>query len=80
MITHTCYDFPLLVLHASDGTCPRYNGGICHPMPTPVPPYASDEEADAVRSYESAMKRGIAIAGFVRVTGATQPPAKEGRA
>jgi len=80
MITHTCYDFPLLVLHANDGTCPRYNGGICHPLPTPVQPYANDEEAAAVASYEDAISHGIRVAGIIRATGATIYPDKEGQA
>jgi len=43
-----CYDFPRVVLHRPE--CPRYTGGVCHPLETPTEPYTSDE-AKAVKSY-----------------------------
>lgn len=46
--TERCYDFPEVVIH--NGGCPRYRGGVCHPLPTPTPPYNEDEAA-AVESY-----------------------------
>jgi hypothetical protein len=80
MKTHTCYDFPLLVLHANDGSCLRYSGGICHPLPTPMPPFANDEEAAAVAAYDDAIANGIRIAAFIKPSGATIYPDKEGQA
>jgi len=43
-----CYDFPRVVIHRP--SCPRYAGGVCHPLPTPVEPYTG-EEAQAVEAY-----------------------------
>jgi hypothetical protein len=74
-----CYDFPEVVLHANDGTCPRYNGGICHPMPTPNPP-TTEEERIAVDAYNDFKANGIKVAKLIRPTGATIYPEKEGRA
>lgn len=74
-----CYDFPGIVVHATNGSCPRYNGGICHPLPTPVEPY-NDEERSAVKAYEDFMAGRMKIAAIFHASGSTQSPAKEGKA
>jgi len=73
-----CYDFPEIVIHSRGGKCPRYTGGICHPMPTPVEPY-NKEEAEVVGAYNDAMAFGI-TGRLIKAAGATQSPAEEGRA
>jgi hypothetical protein len=73
-----CYDFPLLVLHQTGGSCPRYNGGICHPLPTPVQPY-TEEEAIAVILYADAIENGIYGVRF-QASGSTILPGEEGEA
>jgi hypothetical protein len=75
-----CYDFPLIVIHAMGGVCPRYNGsgGICRPMPTPVKPYTVDEQ-EAVDVYNEAINEGI-LGKLVKATGTTILPDKEGKA
>ena len=73
-----CFDFPLIVMHAMRGTCPRYNGGICHPLPTPVEPY-TEEEAQAVAAYADAVVNGI-MGKLIVATGSTILPGKEGKA
>lgn len=78
-----CYDFPELVIHERNGTCPRYNGGVCHPLPTPVEPYANEEEAEAVRLYNDALENGIRATRVFHAEdtgGATIYPGEEGKA
>jgi hypothetical protein len=77
-IIEHCYDFPLLVLHATGGICPRYNGGICRPMPTPVRPY-NMEEARAVILYADALENGI-YGKIIEASGTTIGPGEEGNA
>jgi hypothetical protein len=69
--SENCYDFPALVLHASNGTCPRYNGGVCHPKSTPQEPYESEEARDAVANYNEAIKNGIPVKAWVVPSGTT---------
>lgn len=47
-VGNNCYDFPLAVIHTP--ICPRYRGGVCHPLPTPVEPM-TDEERGATDLY-----------------------------
>jgi len=73
-----CYDFPEVVLHATNGTCPRYNGGVCHPWPVSDPP-ATEEEVKAVEAYRDFVANGVK--GYlIHPSGSTIYPAKEGRA
>lgn len=71
-----CYDFPDIVVH--DPECPRYNGGTCHPLPTPTPPY-TDREKEAVEAaalFRTWRETGatpdeIAVVGSIEATGDT---------
>ena len=70
-----CYDFPRVILHRR--SCPRYSGGVCHPLPTPVEPYSTAEEADAARTYaefidgldEDIGGHDLAVAGAAKIGG-----------
>ena len=76
-----CYDFPDIVIH--DPSCPRYHGGVCHPLPTPVPPYTEDEaqvvrmHCDIIDDVHETMRTGRPSGfaqGMVYPTGTTAEP------
>lgn len=66
-----CYDFPRAVLHRASGDCPRYAGGTCRPLPTPVEPYTL-EEAAAVEGYRSLLTGELHEMEPVRARGRTE--------
>jgi hypothetical protein len=74
-----CYDFPLVVIHEKNGTCPRYNGGICHPLPTPTAPY-TDEERAAVEGYMDFLDGKVKITRIFHAGGSTLGPMRGGDA
>jgi hypothetical protein len=69
-----CYDFPEVVIHDSSGKCGRYQeGGTCHPLPTPVPPYTEDEE-DAMKGYEAFIANELEDPRLIKAKGDTHFP------
>jgi len=75
-----CYDFPEIVVHSRNQDCPRYSGGICYPLPTPVEPY-TEEEAAAVASYHDFMAGRVGgTLIYFHASGSTLGPGKEGKA
>lgn len=71
-----CYDFPEIVVHERFGTCPRYNGGVCHPLPTPSEPYTEEEEA-AVKQYHDFIAGEVEITRIFHASGITVGPDDE---
>lgn len=72
-----CYDFPEAVVH--DPNCPRYNGGVCRPMPTPVEPY-TEEEASAVHGYTLFKEASFDEFVPIDASGSTLLPPQDARA